>query len=127
LGIAVAGGATYAGIDMYNDYKFEHDLSRIGKGTPAVVQVHDPHCSMCLALQNETRRAMRQFGQDDLIYVVADISQPEGQVFARRHGVQHVTLVLMDGRGDVKEVLSGVRQQAELEPVLKAHFEANRF
>lgn len=124
LGVLAAGGAVYAGYDMYRDYMFEHDLSRIGKGKPAVVQVHDPQCPTCLALQNETRRAMRQFGECDVIYVVADITQPEGQVFARRHGVQHVTLVLMDGRGEATQVLSGMRQRAELEPVLAAHFEA---
>ena len=86
LGVAAAGGATYAGIDMYRDYMFEHDLARLGQGKPAVVQVHDPQCSSCLALQNETRRAMRQFGECDVIYVVADSTQPEGQGFARRHG-----------------------------------------
>ncbi len=124
LGVAAAGGATYAGIDMYRDFMFEHDLTRIGKGKPAVVQVHDPQCPTCLALQNETRRAMRQFGECDVIYVVADITLPEGQVFARRHGVSNVTLVLMDGRGEVTQVLAGLRQRAELEPVLAAHFEA---
>lgn len=123
LGVVAAGGATYAGIGMYRDYMFEHDLTRIGKGKPAVVQVHDPQCSQCLALQNETRRAMRQFGECDVIYVVADITQPEGQVFARRHGVQHVTLVLLDGRGEATQVLAGFRQRSELEPVLAAHFE----
>lgn len=125
LGVAVAGGSVYAGTRMYRDYMFEHDLSRIGKGKPAVVQVHDPQCSSCLALQNETRRAMKQFGECDVIYVVADITQPEGQVFARRHAVQHVTLVLMDGRGEVTQVLPGFRQRAELEPVLAAHFEVH--
>jgi len=125
LGVAAAGGATYAGIDMYRDYMFEHDLTRIGKGKPAVVQVHDPQCPTCLALQNETRRAMRQFGECDVIYVVADITQPEGQVFARRHGVQHVTLVLMDGQGEVTQILSGMRQEHELEPLFKTHFDVH--
>lgn len=125
LGVALAGVGVYAGTRIYRDYMFEHDLSRVGKGKPAVVQVHDPQCSTCLALQNETRRAMRQFGECDVIYVVADITQPEGQIFAQRHAVQHVTLVLMDGRGEVTQVLSGFRQRAELEPVLAAHFEVH--
>ena len=63
LGLLAAGGATYAGVGAYRAYKFEHDLTRIGQGKPAVVQVHDPQCSVCLALQSETRRAMRQFGE----------------------------------------------------------------
>ncbi len=125
VGVTALGGAGYAGYDMYRDYVFEHDLSRVGQGKPAVVQVHDPQCATCLALQNETRRAMRQFGECDLIYVVADIRQPEGQAFASRHNVPHVTLVLLDSRGEMTQVLTGFRQRAELEPVLQAHFDAH--
>lgn len=126
VGLALVGGATYAGMGMYRDYIVEHDLTRIGKGKPAVVQVHDPSCPTCTALQTQTRRAMKQFGECDLIYLVADITQPEGQVFARRHNVPHVTLVLLDAQGGVTQVLSGMRQRAELEPILAAHFEAHR-
>lgn len=125
LGVVAAGGLGMAGVGMYQTYMREHDLNQIGKGKPAVVQVHDPQCPTCTALQRETRKAMKQFGECDVIYLVADITQPEGQIFARRHGVQHVTLVLMDGKGQVTQVLAGMRQRSELRPVLKAHFEAH--
>ena len=125
LALAVAGGGGYAGVGMYRQYMREHDLSMIGKGKPAVVQVHDPQCPTCTALQRQTRRAMKQFGECDLLYLVADITQPEGQVFARRHNVPHVTLVLLDGQGQVAQVLSGMRQRSELEPIFAAHFRAH--
>jgi hypothetical protein len=124
LGLAGFGGAGYAGYGMVQRHQAEHDLSRIGQGKPAVVQVHDPNCPTCTALQRETRRAMAQFGECDLIYLVADINQAAGQVFARRHNVPHVTLVLLDGQGRAVEVLSGMRSRAELRPLLAAHVES---
>ncbi|MFK7837867.1 MAG: hypothetical protein AB8B60_16785 [Sulfitobacter sp.] len=126
LGLGLLGGGAYAGVGMVRQYRREHDLTQIGKGKPAVVQVHDPQCPTCTALQRQTRRAMKQFGECDMLYLVADITQPEGQVFARKHNVSHVTLVLMDESGDVAQVLTGMRQRAELEPILAAHFGAHR-
>lgn len=124
VGAGVAAAVGYAGVGMYAQYMQEHDLAQIGKGKPAVVQVHDPKCPTCTALQRQTRAAMKQFGECDLLYLVADITQPEGQVFARRHNVPHVTLVLLDAQGQAVQVLSGMRQRAELEPILAAHFAA---
>lgn len=106
---------------MYVRHVAEHDLARIGKGKPAVVQVHDPQCPTCTALQRETRRALKAFGECDMIYLVADLTQPEGQVFARRHGARHVTLVLLDGAGEVRQVLEGMRQSPELRAAFEAH------
>ncbi|MEP5730656.1 MAG: thioredoxin family protein [Sulfitobacter sp.] len=126
VGVLALAGAGYAGLGMVRQHEREHDLSRIGNGKPVVVQVHDPQCPTCTALQRQTRRAMKQFDDDELVYLVADITQPEGQVFARRHNVPHVTLVLMDGRGVVVQVLSGMRQRSELEPVFAAHFAAHK-
>jgi hypothetical protein len=123
LGLLALGGAGYAGKGMYAQYSREHDLSRIGKGSPAVVQVHDPSCPTCTALQRETRKALKQLDEDGMIYLVADITQSTGQVFSRRHNVPHVTLVLFDGAGNVVEVLSGMRQRDDLLPLFRAHFE----
>ena len=124
IGAALLAGGGYAGTRMYGAYKAEHDLTRIGKGKPVVVQVHDPQCPTCTALQRETRKAMKQFGECDVVYLVADIKQPEGQVFAAKHNVPHVTLVLMDGDGIVTQVLRGMRYRDELRTILGVHFEA---
>ena len=123
IGAVVLAGGGYAGTRMYRTYAAEHDLTRIGQGKPAVVQVHDPQCPTCTALQRETRKAMKQFGECDLLYLVADIRQQDGAAFAARHSVPHVTLVLLDGAGRVTEVLSGMRYRDELEAVLAGHFE----
>jgi len=126
IGVGVLGAVGYVGAGWYGDYLQEHDLTRIGQGKPAVVQIHDPQCAVCLALQHETRTAMKQFDEDDMLYLVADIKQAEGQAFAAQHNVSHVTLVLLDGQGQMVDVLRGSKSEAELAPLLKAHFRAHR-
>jgi len=124
IGAVVLAGVGYVGTRMYRSYTDEHDLTRIGKGKPVVVQVHDPQCPTCTALQREVRKAMKQFGECDVIYLVADIKQVEGAAFAAVHNVPHVTLVLMDGTGEVTQILRGMRHREELTTILAGHFEA---
>lgn len=114
IGLAVVGGGgAILTRNVYGTIR-EHDLSRIANGTPTIVQVHDPQCSMCKALQRETRKALKHFGGGDLDYVIANITTPEGRNFAARYGAQHVTLLLFDANGRLRESLQGERQEAEL-------------
>lgn len=99
----------------------EQNLERIGKGTPTVVQIHDPQCSLCTALQRQTRRALRSFEDGQIEYLVANITTPEGSALARRHGVPHVTLLLFDGEGNLESVLNGPRQADKLRTAFAAH------
>jgi len=104
----------------------EHDLTRIGTGTPAIVQIHDPSCPLCRALQKETRAALKALEPGSLDYIVADITTPEGRALATRHRVQHVTLLLMDGRGEVKNIISGTQDRDVLEDAFAAHLSSAR-
>jgi len=115
-GIVVLGGATLFGARSVRAKVAERDLTRLGQGVPTVVQVHDPQCPTCNALQSQTRKALKGFGQDKLQYLVADIKTREGQSFAGRFGVPHVTLLLFDGEGNLVETLQGMRQASELRP-----------
>lgn len=92
----------------------EQDLSKIGNGTPAIVQIHDPGCALCLALQRETRQSLKTFDRDALTYLVANIKTPKGRDFANRYGVPHVTLILFDGQGEVHDILNGSYQSDTL-------------
>lgn len=115
IGILLLGGA---GAYMYRSVlasRLEHDLSELGNGTPMVVQIHDPNCSLCLALQKEVRQALKTIDDGALNYRIANIRTQEGRRFASRYGVPHVTLLLFDGRGDLKQTLRGPRQDEELE------------
>ncbi|MGC1497894.1 MAG: hypothetical protein WA790_18970 [Sulfitobacter sp.] len=125
IGVAAVAGLGYVARGWFQDFQAEHDLTQIGQGKPAVVQVHDPQCPTCTALQRETRVAMEQFGECDLLYLVADIKQAKGAEFAALHNVPHVTLILFDGKGEVSQVLRGMRQRDELRTILAGHFEAH--
>lgn len=125
VGLLALGGAGYVGHGWYQDYTLEHDLTRIGQGKPVVVQVHDPTCTICTALQGETRAALRDFGECDMLYLIADIKQEAGFAFQAKHNVPHVTLVLFDGAGEVQQVLSGMRDSAELKTIFAGHFAAH--
>lgn len=120
------GGAAFVGVGTWvvsgiRAVAAEQDLSRMGKGVPAVVQIHDPQCAMCTELQREARKALNCFDDEEFVYLVASIRTEEGSAFAAMHGVPHVTLMLFDGAGRVQNVLNGVRQHDELKPVFTRH------
>jgi len=114
IGAVLLGGTGYVFANNFVSMKHEHDLTRVANGRPTVVQVHDPQCPLCRALQEETRSALAMFEDGELDYVVANIRTDKGQAFANRYGVPHVTLLLFDGNGELKEVLQGERRQYEL-------------
>ena len=120
LGILTAGAGWYL-VDEVTATIAEHDLSRIGNGTPAVVQIHDPQCSRCLALQRETRNALETLEDGALHYVVANIRTAEGRQFAAAHGVSHVTLLLFDKTGKRRNVLVGERHRDTLAAIFRSH------
>ncbi|WP_187431524.1 hypothetical protein ROLI_009000 [Roseobacter fucihabitans] len=118
--VAVAGGGYFA-MGSFRVYAAEHDLSRVGQGKPVVVQVHDPQCPTCTALQKQARKALYGFGECDLVYLIADITTVEGRAFAVRHGVGNVTLLLFDGRGGLQQAVEGLHSRDELDVIFKAH------
>ena len=119
VGVVGAGGAW--AVSSYTQSQQERDLSRIGKGQPAVVQIHDPQCPICNALQRETRKALTQLEGQAPIYLVPDLIQTEGAIFAQQHTVQHVTLLVFDGEGNRVETLVGSKTRTELTPVFQRY------
>jgi len=94
--ILLGGASVVAGIGLFSVNAVqatvaEHDLTRVGTGTPTIVQIHDPQCSLCTALQRETRRALRDLPEGALTYLIANIRNEDGAAFANRHGQPHVT------------------------------------
>lgn len=125
IAAAVVGGGGYFAMGSFRAYAAEHDLSRLGQGKPTVVQVHDPQCPTCTALQKQTRKALKEFGECDLVYLIADINTPEGQAFAVRHGVGNVTLLLFDGQGGLQQTVQGMQSKDQLMPILRGHHETH--
>ena len=123
LGV-VAGGGAWA-VSSFNRSVKERDLSRIGQGVPSVVQVHDPQCPICNALQRETRKALSDMEGDQPLYLIADITQTPGAVFAQVQGVPHVTLLLFDAAGNRVETLNGSRTRDQLLPAFEQLMKVN--
>ena len=121
IGLAVVAGGGYWASGSFRAYAAEHDLSRVGQGDVAIVQIHDPQCPTCTALQKQTRAALRDFDDCGIAYLVADIKTPEGAAFARRYNVPHVTLLLFDGEGQLHQQVQGLQQAARLAEVFAAH------
>lgn len=113
IGVVAAAGGWYL-VGEVRATIAEQDLSRIGNGIPAIVQIHDPQCSRCLALQRETREALAEFDDGELQYLVANIRHAKGQKLAAAHGVRHITLLLFDGAGKRRSILSGPNTSANL-------------
>lgn len=116
-GIAALGAGGAWAVNSFNRSVAERDLSRVGQGRPAIVQIHDPQCPVCNALQRETRKALAQMEGEPPVYLVADLTQTEGAVFAQRYSVPHVTLLLFNAQGQRVETLTGSRTRDELAPI----------
>lgn len=114
IGLGVIGAIGFYFVQNVSSTMHEHDLKRVGNGKPTIVQIHDPQCSSCVALQRETKQALKNFDDEDLDYVIANIKTPEGRSFANRYGAQHVTLLLFDEDGSLQGVLQGQRGRGEL-------------
>lgn len=103
----------------------EHDLSRLGNGIPAVVQIHDRQCASCLVLEREVRKALGHFSEDEIQYLVVNMSQPQGRRFADLHRVGVTTLLFFDGRGRRRSSVSGVFDEATLKRAFEQVIEFN--
>ena len=126
IGATALGGFGWWALSGMRAIAEEQDLSELGTGLPSVVQIHDPTCSMCTELQRQTRKALRCFDDAQLMYRVANIRTPEGSAFSASLGLPHVTLVLMNGDGQVQQVLEGVRKSDELKNAFEAQFPETR-
>jgi len=120
LVIGLGGGSFYVGSSVLAGIQ-EADLSKIGNGLPTIVQIHDPQCPTCRALQREARQALAQFEEGELQYLVANIRKDDGRALAAEHKVQHVTLLLLDGSGKQIDVITGLTKSAYLEVAFRRH------
>lgn len=118
--VVIGGGGTAFAYDFMKTLG-EQDLSKIGNGTPAIVQIHDPQCQLCRALQKETRRALREVDDGAVTYLVANIRNTEGAAFASEMGLGHVTLVLFDGAGTRVHSIHGVTPASTLRAEFARH------
>lgn len=98
------------------------DLSAIGKGVPAVVQVHDTTCPICTELRRTVGGIQGEFSDEDLLIRVADVHTEEGLAFAARYTAERrVTLLYLDGNGELVTIQSGARDADALRRDFRLH------
>ncbi len=120
--VAVGGGVLYA-LNMRESESY--DLSEIGNGIPAVVQVHDVTCPVCTELRANVTRIENEFDDSDLLIRVADIRDESGRRFAARYTTaRRATLLFIDGDGSLVQVTSGEQSVGELRRLFRRHLEA---
>lgn len=92
-----------------------YDLSQVGQGVPAVVQVHDHTCPVCTELRATVDRIDGDFSEENLLIRVADVHTEEGLEFASRYtGARRATLLYIDGEGNLVNEISGAQGEAAL-------------
>ena len=123
--IIAVGGVGYAGVNIVLADLAEQDLSIVGSGTPVIVQIHNPSCPICLALQKETRAALDMMEENALDYRVANITSTTGLAFANSHGSSHATLLFFDGSGQILQRVHGATDRDVLFDAFMAHVAAH--
>ncbi len=121
IAVPVLGVAGYFSVQSVQATICEADLSKIGNGRPAIVQIHDPNCPVCRTLQKQSRKALKSFEDGSFEFLVANIKTAEGGALAANHGVPHVTLLLFDGRGEMVQIVRGTSSVEELREIFGAH------
>ncbi|MCE9682770.1 thioredoxin family protein [Halomonas alkalisoli] len=90
------------------------DLSVVGNGEPVAVQVFDQGCPDCRRLRDNAEQALANIERPPAWRMV-NINSSQGRRFAGEQMVDHVTIVLFDGRGERTDVIRGVASVSELE------------
>ena len=126
VGAAFIGGVGFWGVRTVQASVAERDLTQIGQGVPTIVQVHDPQCAVCNALQREARAALKQIDPSQLDYRVADIKTDDGIAFAARYGASHSTLLLFDETGTLSGRLVGPSDRDRLAQAFANHVDDTR-
>lgn len=118
IALPLLAGAGWLGTRAVQATVAEADLSRIGQGIPSVVQIHDPGCALCRALQGQTRDVLKAYTDEQVTYLVADVNTQPGRLMAATHNVPHVTLLLFDGAGQMVQVVRGPTDETTVEAAI---------
>jgi hypothetical protein len=127
--LAIIISATLAGasalvlliVGFSNNSSGVYDLSRVGNGIPAVVQVHDPNCPICVQLRGNIIAIADDFDNQQLQLLVADLNSDEGRSFAERYNAGFRTLLYFNPAGDLVDLEVGLQSSADLVRRFREH------
>jgi hypothetical protein len=98
---------------------FSDDLSRIGKGKPAVVLVRDKNAVQSFDLI-EVMNGIRDQYAGQVEFLLTDSNTPEGRAFIAEKGGARVTLVVLDADGKTVNVLYPSQTAASVQQAIVA-------
>jgi hypothetical protein len=98
---------------------FSTDLSRIGQGTPALVVARDINFLAGAEVMDLLNTLRPEYGER-VEFLAAHLGHPEGQAFARRHGMRDATVVVFAADGTRMAILHNPRSQDEVRGALSA-------
>ncbi|NBB90268.1 MAG: hypothetical protein GVY23_03560 [Spirochaetes bacterium] len=118
--VAAAGGW---GLYAYNQGEERiRDLTAVGLGVPAVVQVHDATCPVCSELRANVESIEGDYSDDELLIRIADVHTDKGAAFASRHTMaRRATLLFLNGEGELVDVRSGAIPSEDLKLLFSRH------
>ncbi|MFP4431950.1 MAG: hypothetical protein ACOCW6_11425 [Spirochaetota bacterium] len=122
--IAAAVLAVGAGVLFSLNMREERfrDLSLVGTGVPAVVQVHDITCPVCTELKRDVERISGDYSDRELLIRTADVDTEEGLAFAARYtAARRATLLFIDGDGELVDEHTGALTPADLRMLFDRH------
>jgi hypothetical protein len=96
---------------------FSTELSRIGQGTPALVVARDRNY-LAGADVMDLIDTIRPEYEGKLQFLAAHLGHPDGQAFARRHGVQDGSVMIFSAAGLPLATLHTPQSAAELRAAL---------
>ena len=100
---------------------YSTDLTVIGKGKPAAVQIFDPNSVSSLDLMQAFNSARGEY-EGRIEFLLADLNSDSGKQFAQTHGVGSNTLVLFAADGTKLSTVSGPQDADTLKKLFKQAF-----
>jgi hypothetical protein len=96
--VSVVVGALVLLLTLLPRGAFSTDLSVIGKGTPALVIARDVNY-LAGAEVMDLINTIRPEYEGRVVFLAAHLGHPDGQAFARRHGMEDGVVVIFDADG----------------------------
>ena len=127
VGAAVAGvlAAIVLLTAMNNrNERLAQDLSQLGEGVPAVVQVWDITCPICNQNKTNVERIDQDYSDDELLVRYVDMRTEEAVRFARRYTQNsRQTMLFFDGAGELTNIVTGPLEVNDLRILFDAQME----
>lgn len=89
------------------------DLAGLGQGMPALVLAYENFSPTGGSALDRLGRVRADY-EDHMLFRVADLGTPEGQAFARRHGLADGVAVFVNGSGEPLRVMPVPATEREL-------------